>query len=96
MDIRHPLTAAMLAAVLGGLILPTYAQERHRARGARDQVMRGMQDRDHRDGRMMSRGEMSGGTMGGCCIGMMQSMNGGAGRPNSQWRAHPSGSATSE
>jgi hypothetical protein len=55
-----------------------------------------MHDRDHMDRRMMSRGEMSGGMMGGGCAGMMQSMNGGDGRPNTQWRTHPSGSATSE
>jgi hypothetical protein len=39
---------------------------------------------------MMSRGGMSRSMMGGGgCAGMMQSMNGGDGRPNSQWRANP-------
>jgi hypothetical protein len=37
----------------------------------------------------MSHGGMSRAMMGGGCAGMMQSMNGGDGRPNSQWRAHP-------
>ena len=96
MHIRHSLMAAALATVLGGLILPAYAQARDGAGGARDQVMHGMHGRDHMDGRMMSRGEKSGRMMGGGCAGMTQSMNGGEGRPNSQWRAHPSGSAMSE
>lgn len=33
--------------------------------------------------------QASGGMMGGGCAGMMQSMNGADGRPNSQWRTHP-------
>jgi len=32
--------------------------------------------------------QVSDGMMGGGCAGMMQSMNGADGRPNSQWRTH--------
>lgn len=94
MSIQHSLVVAALAAVLGGLIVPALAQ----APGATD----GMPDRGMGTGRMeqgmghgmmshgmMSGGMMSGGMMGGGCAGMMQSMNGGGGRPNSQWRTHP-------
>lgn len=35
-------------------------------------------------------GGMSG-MMSGGCAGMVQSMNGNGGRPNSQWRTHPPG-----
>ena len=31
---------------------------------------------------------MGGGMMSGGCAGMMRSMNGGDGRPNSQWQSH--------
>ena len=37
---------------------------------------------------MMGGGMMGGGMMSGGCAGMMQSMNGGDGRPNSQWLSH--------
>jgi hypothetical protein len=43
---------------------------------------------------MMSGRMMSGGMMGSGCAGMMQSMNSGDGRPNSQWQTHPKGGAT--
>ncbi len=95
MTIQHPLAAAALAAVLGGLILPALAQ----APGGMD----GMPDRGMGTGRMgqgtghgmMSRGMMGGSIMGSGCAGMMQSMNGGGGQPNSLWRVHPpSGRAT--
>lgn len=36
----------------------------------------------------MGHGMMGGGMMSGGCAGMMQSMNGGDGRPNSQWQSH--------
>lgn len=96
MHIRHSLTAAALATVLGGLILPAYAQVRDDTAGTRDQIMHGMHGRDHMDHRMMSRGDMSADMMSSGCNGMMRSMKGGDGRPNSQWRAHPSGNAMSE
>jgi hypothetical protein len=38
-------------------------------------------------GQGMDHGMMSRGTMGGGCAEMMQSMNGGTERPNSQWRS---------
>ncbi len=96
MYIRHSLATALLAAALGGLILPAFAQAPDRARGARDPMTRGMGSRDRGDHGMMSHNEMSGGMMGGGCAGMMQSINGGDGRPNSQWRARPSDRASSE
>ena len=74
MHIRQTLAAAALAGI-GGLILPALAQDRSGAGDAPDQGMMG--------GGMMRHGAISGG-----CGGMMQSMNGGDGRPNSQWRAH--------
>jgi hypothetical protein len=40
-----------------------------------------------RMGDRMSAGMMSGGDMTGC-MSMMQSMNSGDGRPNSQWQTH--------
>ena len=36
----------------------------------------------------MGHGMMGGGMMSGGCAGMMQSMNGDDGRPNSQWQSH--------
>ena len=75
MHIRHWLTAAVLAAGVGGLIVPALAQTQGLDGGGEGQGM-------------MSRGGMMGGMMAGGCAGMMQSMNGG-GRPNSQWHAHP-------
>ena len=38
---------------------------------------------------MMGGGMMASGMMAGGCAGMMQSMNGGDGRPNSQWQTPP-------
>ncbi len=94
MSIQHSLAAAALAAVLSGLILPALAQAPGSMNAMPDQGMgtsrmgqdmgRGMMSRS-----MMSRGMMSGNTMAGGCAGMMQSMGGGDGRPNSQWRSRP-------
>ncbi len=96
MDVRHVLTAAAFAAMLGGFVLPVLAQARDRAGDARDPAVSGMETLGRMDHGMMSPDEMSGGMMGGGCAGMMHSMNGGNGRPNSQWRTRLHGSAMSE
>jgi hypothetical protein len=80
MRLQHSLTAAVLAAALGTLIVPALAQA---PGGWQAMPDRGM------DMGSTKHGRMSGGMMGGGCAGMMQSMNGGAGRPNSQWQKHP-------
>lgn len=87
MRILQIVTAAVLAAGIGGLIVPALAQTSDGMGGGPDQGM-GHMDRGMMSGGMM-RGGMSGGMMGGGCSGMMRSMNGGAGRPNSQWHTHP-------
>lgn len=50
-------------------------------------------DMGHTGHGMTGRGMMRGGMMSGGCGGMMQSMNGSDGRPNSQWQSHPPGKA---
>jgi hypothetical protein len=94
MDARHALAAAAFSAMLGGLVLPALAQARDRAGDGRDPAVGGTETRSHMGHGMMSGRMMSRGMMGGGCAGMMQSMNGGDGRPNSQWQAHPKGGAT--
>jgi hypothetical protein len=81
MKTRHSLIAAALAAVLGALIVPALAQ------GTQTMPKQGTGEGDMGRG-MMSGGTMSGDMMGGC-MSMMQSMNNGNGRPNSQWQKHP-------
>lgn len=85
MNIGNKLSIVALAAALGGLIVPALAQnDPGRAQGAPDQEM-GM---SHMGQGMMRGGMMSHGMMGGGCSEMMQSMNNGGGRPNSQWQKH--------
>ncbi len=83
MRIRQTLTAAALAAGIGGLIVPSLAQNRSGAEDAPDQGMGRSMNHGTMGGGMMRRDMMSGG-----CGRMMQSMNGGDGRPNSQWQTH--------
>ncbi len=85
MKIRYALVIAGIV-VGGGLVLPALAQTRDGATKLPDQSMGGTQG-----GRSMGHGMMSGG-----CAGMMQSMNGGDGRPNSQWQAHRHGDTTQD
>lgn len=85
MKTRHTLIAAALVALLGGLIVPAFADAPGGSPTMPDQ---GMGRMGHGSGGMMSGGMMSGSMMGGC-MGMMQSMSNGNGRPNSQWRKHP-------
>ena len=88
MRIRHTVIAAALAAVLGGLIVPALAEVPGGSQAMPGRVI-GMGHMAHgmTSGGMMSGDMMSGGMMGGC-MGMMQSMNNGNGRPNSQWQKH--------
>ncbi len=78
MSIAQKLSIAILAAGLGGLIVPAFAQNGTAGSGNQGMSM------GH-----MGRGMMSGGMMAGCSE-MMQSMNNSDdGRPNSQWQKHP-------
>jgi hypothetical protein len=80
MTMASKLSVAVVAAALGGLIVPAFAQS-----GAHSAPDHGMSTRQMGPG-MMRGGMMSVGMMSGCS-GMMQSMNnGGDGRPNSQWQ----------
>jgi hypothetical protein len=81
MRVANAAAVAMLAAVLGGILMPGMAQSA--AKIARDGET-GMAHDGH---------GMSGGVTGGSCAGMMQSMPGGE-RPNGQWRAHPPASGS--
>lgn len=96
MRIRQMIAATVLAAGIGGLMVPALAQDPGAAGNSPDQGMtmdRGMGHGMMSRG-MMSRGMMRGGMMSGGCAGMRQSMNGGDGRPNSQWRRPGTGHAT--
>lgn len=93
MCIRHSLAVVALAAGIGSLIVPALAQQGGSER-APDHGMGRMDSGGDMGHGMMSRDGMSGGMMGGDCAGMMQSVNGGDGRPNSQWQTHPKGGAT--
>jgi hypothetical protein len=78
MSIGHKVSIAILAAALGGLIVPAFAQNGTEGRGDQGMTM------GH-----IGRGMMGGGMMAGCSE-MMQSMNNGDdGRPNSQWQKRP-------
>jgi hypothetical protein len=83
MTIGHKLGVVALAAVLGGLIVPALAQ--NDSDSARRMPRQGMDMGNVGQG-MMHGGMMSHGMMSGGCAGMMQSMNGGGGPPNSQWQ----------
>lgn len=86
MTVRNKLTIAVLAAALGALIAPAFAQSG--SSGMSSPPDHGMSIGQMNRG-MMGHGMMSGNMMAGCAD-MMQSMNnGGDGRPNSQWQKHP-------
>lgn len=89
MHIRGSLIVAVLAAGIGGLIVPALAQTQGGGAGGPNWGMGRMNGGGRMGHGMMS----SGGMMGGGCAGMMQSMNGGDGRPNSQWHTRPGGNA---
>lgn len=94
MSIRHSLAIAALAAGVGSLIVPAVAQTQGGSERAPDRGMSRMEGGGHMGHGMMSREGRSGGMMEDGCASMMQSMNGGGGRPNSQWQTHPKGGAT--
>jgi hypothetical protein len=71
-----------MAAALGALIVPALAEAPVGSQTMPDHAM-GM----GRNGDRLSGGMMSGDDMGSC-MSMMQSMNSGDGRPNSQWQTH--------
>lgn len=85
MRVQDKLSAAALAVLLGGMIVPAFAQNSGDTRRPPDQGM-GQMEGPNQHG---SRHDDSG--MSRSCAGMMQSMNGGTGRPNSQWHAYPPG-----
>ena len=79
MRIRLSFVAAVLVIGIGGLVVPALAQIQDSTGNPPE---RGMEQ--GQGGARMSHGMMSRGMMGGGCAGMMQSMNGGNGWPNSQ------------
>jgi hypothetical protein len=80
-----------LAAAAGlGAFFPAMAQTRGDGGTSPDG---GMNDMGMGNGAMSGR-HMGQGMMAGGCAGMMQSMNGGGGRPNSQWQTHRHDNAT--
>lgn len=86
MTMTSKLTVTVLAAALGGLIVPALAQNGPSEMQSRPDHRMTM---GHMGQGMMGGGMMSGSMMAGCAD-MMQSMNnGGDGRPNSQWQKHP-------
>src|SRR5579875_2549028 len=102
MSLGKKLAAAALAAVLGALIAPAFAQngssdtqgrssDRGMSMGHMDQGMMGggMMGGGMMGGGMMGQGMMGGGMMAQCAEMMRSMNNGGDGRPNSQWRQHP-------
>ena len=85
MSIGNKLNIVALVAALGGLIVPAFAQnDPGGAQGAPDHGI----SMGHMGRGMMRGGMMSRGMMGGGCSEMMQSMNHGDRRPNSQWQKH--------
>ena len=90
MNLGNKLSIIALAAGLGGLIAPAFAQnDSGDLQGGPDQGMHmGHMGQGMLHGRMMSRGMMARG-----CSEMMQSMSNGGDRPNSQWQKHPRGDA---
>jgi hypothetical protein len=85
MRIRLSFAVALFVTGIGGLVVPALAQIKDNAGNPPD---RGM---EQGQGARMGHGMISRGMIGSGCAGMMQSMNGDDGRPNSQWGAHPDG-----
>jgi hypothetical protein len=82
MSSRDKLAVLALAAALGALVLPAFAQNDPGS-------MQPMPDHGIGMGRIgqgMSGAMMSGAMMGGGCDEMMQSMNNSGAPPNGQWR----------
>lgn len=85
---RRPRSVIAIALGMTGLIVPAIAQTQDNAGRPPDRDMERVQN-----GSRLGHGMISRGMMGGGCAGMMQSMNGGGGQPNSQWRSGPNNSA---
>lgn len=96
------IATVVLTAWAGAAVVPTLAQQPGAPAHAQEEGMGTSTDRmghgmmggdmmDHgmMSGHMMSHGMMGGGMMAGSHGGMMRSMDGGNGRPNSQWQTHP-------
>ena len=91
MTMVSKLTITVLAAALGGLVVPALAQNGASGTQSRpgQPITMGHMGQGMMGGRMMSGRMMAG------CAEMMQSMNnGGNGRPNSQWQKHSSRNPT--
>ena len=88
MKLRTQLALSALAILLGAAVLPALAQEPGGMTGGSMMDNGNTMPGGMMGGGMMSHGMMSGGMMSGGCAGMMQSMNGGDARPNSQWQSH--------
>ena len=85
------ITIAAVAAVVVGVILPALAAAPNGMDSMRSEGRSGMRQ-DMMSGHMTDQGMMSGGgTMNGGCANMMQSMDGGHRRPNSQWHKPSAG-----
>ena len=82
---RNKFNVAAIAAVLGALIASAFAQ--NGASSMQSPSNDGMTMGYMGEGMMPGDGTMSVSMMAGC-TGMMQSMNSGDGRPNSQWQTH--------
>jgi hypothetical protein len=82
MRLRTQLTLSAFAVLLGAAVLPALAQEPRGTMGG-GMMSQGMDGQGMKGQGMKGQGMMAGG-----CAGMMQSMNGGDARPNSQWQSH--------
>jgi len=85
MRVRQALIANCLAAGTDKVILPALAQSQRAP----------VDPSEHAPNMAMSRGAMQSGKRSGGCGGMMQSVTGANGRPNSQWRAEQPGAGRS-
>ncbi len=85
MRLQQMLIAFAVATSAVALIVPALAQDQNSA-GSTPGQGPSMMDRTGHG--MMGHGMMRGGMRSGGCGGMMQSMAGGDGRPNSQWQTH--------
>lgn len=88
MKLRHTFAAAAVAAGLGLVLGPALAEA---PSGPSPGMGTGHSMMSHgmMPGGMMGHGMMSQGDITAGCSGMMQSMMGGGGRPNSQWQMQP-------
>ena len=86
MTVGNKLTIAVVAAALGVLIAPAFAQNGSTTMPSPSDHGMNM---GHMGRGMMGGGMMSGRMMSGCAEMMQSKNNGGNGTPNSQWQNHP-------